>query len=51
MLSGTYLYYIGIIIALWSGWALLIFEEGEEVISRKTIERPIISRSATSTST
>lgn len=25
MLSGTYLYYIGILIALWSWWALLIF--------------------------
>ena len=25
MLSGTYLYYIGILIALWSGWALLVF--------------------------
>ena len=25
MLSGTYLYYIGILIALWNGWALLVF--------------------------
>lgn len=25
MLSGTYLYYIGILTALWSGWALLVF--------------------------
>lgn len=25
MLSGTYLYYIGILIALWSLWALLVF--------------------------
>lgn len=25
MLSGTYLYYIGALIALWSGWALLVF--------------------------
>ena len=25
MLSGTYLYYIGVLVALWSGWALLIF--------------------------
>ena len=25
MLSGTYLYYIGVLIALWSGWALLVF--------------------------
>ena len=25
MLSGTYLYYIGVLIALWSGWALLDF--------------------------
>ena len=25
MLSGTYLYYIGMLIALWSGWALLVF--------------------------
>ncbi len=25
MLSGTYVYYIGILIALWSWWALLIF--------------------------
>lgn len=25
MLSGTYLYYIGILIALWSWWALLVF--------------------------
>ena len=25
MLSGTYLYYAGILIALWSGWALLVF--------------------------
>jgi len=25
MLSGTYLYYIGVLIALWSGWALLAF--------------------------
>ena len=25
MLSGTYLYYIGILIALWSGWARLVF--------------------------
>ena len=25
MLSGTYLYYIGLLIALWSWWALLIF--------------------------
>ena len=25
MLSGTYLYYLGVVLALWSGWALLIF--------------------------
>lgn len=25
MLSGTYLYYIGILTALWNGWALLVF--------------------------
>ena len=25
MLSGTYLYYIGVLVALWSGWALLVF--------------------------
>ena len=25
MLTGTYLYYIGILIALWSWWALLVF--------------------------
>ena len=25
MLSGTYLYYAGIVVALWSGWALLVF--------------------------
>lgn len=25
MLSGTYLYYIGVLIALWSWWALLVF--------------------------
>ncbi|MBR5924152.1 MAG: isoprenylcysteine carboxylmethyltransferase family protein [Bacteroidales bacterium] len=25
MLSGTYLYYIGILLALWNGWALLVF--------------------------
>ena len=25
MLSGTYLYYIGVMIALWSWWALLVF--------------------------
>lgn len=25
MLSGTYLYYIGVLIALWSCWALLVF--------------------------
>lgn len=25
MLSGTYLYYIGIVLALWSWWSLLIF--------------------------
>lgn len=25
MLSGTYLYYIGVIIALWNGWSLLVF--------------------------
>ena len=25
MLSGTYLYYAGIVIALWNGWALLVF--------------------------
>ena len=25
MLSGTYLYYLGIVLALWSGWALLVF--------------------------
>ena len=25
MLSGTYLYYIGVLIALWNWWALLIF--------------------------
>ena len=25
MLSGTYLYYIGILIALWNLWALLVF--------------------------
>ena len=25
MLSGTYLYYAGIVIALWSWWALLVF--------------------------
>ncbi len=25
MLSGTYIYYIGVLIALWSGWALLVF--------------------------
>ena len=25
MLSGTYLYYIGIVLALWNGWALLVF--------------------------
>ena len=24
MLSGTYLYYFGIVLALWSGWALLV---------------------------
>ena len=25
MLSGTYLYYIGVLIALWNAWALLVF--------------------------
>ena len=25
MLSGTYLYYIGVLIGLWNGWALLVF--------------------------
>lgn len=25
MLSGTYLYYIGIVLALWNGWDLLVF--------------------------
>ena len=25
MLTGTYLYYIGVLIALWSWWALLVF--------------------------
>ena len=25
MLSGTYLYYIGLVIAFWNGWALLVF--------------------------
>ena len=25
MLSGTYLYYIGVLIALWGGWSLLVF--------------------------
>ena len=25
MLSGTYLYYLGVLIALWSWWALLVF--------------------------
>ena len=25
MLSGTYLYYVGILLALWNGWALLVF--------------------------
>ena len=25
MLSGTYLYYIGVLIALWNGWSLLVF--------------------------
>lgn len=25
MLSGTYLYYIGHLLALWNGWALLVF--------------------------
>ena len=25
MLSGTYLYYIGVLIALWDWWALLVF--------------------------
>ena len=25
MLSGTYLYYIGVLLALWSWWALLVF--------------------------
>ena len=25
MLSGTYLYYLGIVLVLWSGWALLVF--------------------------
>lgn len=25
MLSGTYLYYIGVLIALWDGWSLLVF--------------------------
>ena len=25
MLSGTYIYYLGILIALWSGWAVTIF--------------------------
>ena len=25
MLSGTYLYYLGVVLALWNGWALLIF--------------------------
>ena len=25
MLSGTYLYYLGVVLALWSGWALLVF--------------------------
>ena len=25
MLSGTFLYYIGLLVALWSGWALLVF--------------------------
>ena len=25
MLSGTYLYYIGVLVALWNGWALLVF--------------------------
>lgn len=24
-LSGTYLYYVGVLIALWNGWALLVF--------------------------
>ena len=25
MLSGTYLYYLGVLLILWSGWALLVF--------------------------
>ena len=25
MLSGTYLYYIGLVLALWNLWALLVF--------------------------
>ena len=25
MLSGTYLYYFGVLIGLWNGWALLVF--------------------------
>ena len=25
MLSGTHLYYIGVLVALWNGWALLVF--------------------------
>ena len=25
MLSGTYLYYIGVLITLWNGWSLLVF--------------------------
>ncbi len=25
MLSGTYLYYAGIVVALWTWWALLVF--------------------------
>lgn len=25
MLSGTYLYYMGVLVALWNGWALLVF--------------------------
>ena len=25
MLSGTYLYYNGVLIALWNGWSLLVF--------------------------
>lgn len=25
MLSGTYLYYLGVLLALWNGWALVVF--------------------------